>query len=509
MAIIFGLIFLVEKIVWRLLRGDLRQIWQRQTSLLKFIIIISVFLFFVIGKFMDKMILPNAPRLFGLIGYVITLVFIIFIVWILIRRTYARLIIISSLGFILISGILFLVNSVSFRSKKSVETSSIEKLGSLSYVSWAPSGNLDKSGVVLHKNGSTYDGLNFYTSLSKGEAYLIDMNGKVLHIWSRDLKGKDLWENAKCCKNGDVLVGNKDSDFVLLDWESQIKWSVELRTHHNIIIREDIIYANMREDKLEFWHGLPIPMLSDYFAVLSMNGQLRKKIYVYKLVKDQVKAPQIFKIYNSISLSKPRSTVKMFRDIVRQNFWMNRLTPYDVLHTNYIEIMDRTIEGFCKKGDWLISIRELNLIGVLDPDKEQLIWSWGPGELDRQHSPTFLQNGNILIFDNGVSRNFSRVIELNPLTKKIEWEYKSDPPEDFFTTWGGSCQRLPNGNILISESAKGRIFEIDSAGNLVWEFYNPSVDYKNKKREGILSMHRIVNPEMAEYFWRLISKTDS
>ena len=199
----------------------------------------------------------------------------------------------------------------------------------------------------------------------------------------------------------------------------------------------------------------------------------------------------------------------MFRDIVRQNFWMNRLTPYDVLHTNYIEIMDRTIEGFCKKGDWLISIRELNLIGVLDPDKEQLIWSWGPGELDRQHSPTFLQNGNILIFDNGVSRNFSRVIELNPLTKKIEWEYKSDPPEDFFTTWGGSCQRLPNGNILISESAKGRIFEIDSAGNLVWEFYNPSVDYKNKKREGILSMHRIVNPEMAEYFWRLISKTDS
>ena len=286
MAIIFGLIFLVEKIVWRLLRGDLRQIWQRQTSLLKFIIIISVFLFFVIGKFMDKMILPNAPRLFGLIGYVITLVFIIFIVWILIRRTYARLIIISSLGFILISGILFLVNSVSFRSKKSVETSSIEKLGSLSYVSWAPSGNLDKSGVVLHKNGSTYDGLNFYTSLSKGEAYLIDMNGKVLHIWSRDLKGKDLWENAKCCKNGDVLVGNKDSDFVLLDWESQIKWSVELRTHHNIIIREDIIYANMREDKLEFWHGLPIPMLSDYFAVLSMNGQLRKKIYVYKLVKD-------------------------------------------------------------------------------------------------------------------------------------------------------------------------------------------------------------------------------
>jgi len=169
---------------------------------------------------------------------------------------------------------------------------------------------------------------------------------------------------------------------------------------------------------------------------------------------------------------------------------------FDIMHTNTIEVIDRDIEGFCRKGDWLISIRELDFIGVLDPDKEKFVWSWGPGELDMQHHPTLLKNGNILIFDNGYNKGFSRVIELNPLTKKIVWEYKSDPPQDFYSEHRGGSQRLPNGNTLITESNKGHVFEVTKEGRLVWEFYNPKVRLEDKKKEAIFRVIRFTSAEI-------------
>ena len=36
----------------------------------------------------------------------------------------------------------------------------------------------------------------------------------------------------------------------------------------------------------------------------------------------------------------------------------------------------------------------------------------------------------------------------------------------------GKHQWLPNGNLLITESMKGRAFEIDTNGEIVWEYVN-------------------------------------
>ena len=37
----------------------------------------------------------------------------------------------------------------------------------------------------------------------------------------------------------------------------------------------------------------------------------------------------------------------------------------------------------------------------------------------------------------------------------------------------GSVQRLPNANTLIVESDNGRVFEVDTEGTVVWEFFSP------------------------------------
>jgi len=118
--------------------------------------------------------------------------------------------------------------------------------------------------------------------------------------------------------------------------------------------------------------------------------------------------------------------------------------------------------------------------------------------------------GNILVFDNGgwstygttlkgckwevgvpggvsavttgvwpsAVRNYSRVIEFDPQTLEIVWEYKQpyhrEPGENgdrkFFSTVISNAQRLKNGNTLICEGNLGRIFEVTKHGEIVWEY---------------------------------------
>ena len=172
---------------------------------------------------------------------------------------------------------------------------------------------------------------------------------------------------------------------------------------------------------------------------------------------------------------------------------------FDLYHSNTIEVLERDI-GVAKAGDLLICIRNRNLVAAVDLEEERVVWSWGKGELDWPHHPSLLDNGNVLIFDNGARRGYSRVIEVNPSTGEIEWEYRGDPPESFFSRIRGAAQKLPNGNILITESDRGRAFEVTEGGEVVWDFFNPEFNQRGK-RMVIYRMMRIPGKgkEKADY----------
>ncbi|MEQ9426080.1 MAG: aryl-sulfate sulfotransferase [Cyclobacteriaceae bacterium] len=57
-----------------------------------------------------------------------------------------------------------------------------------------------------------------------------------------------------------------------------------------------------------------------------------------------------------------------------------------------------------------------------------------------------------------------------------DWTYTADPATDFFTSFIGSAQRLPNGNTLICEGANGRFFEINENEEIVWEYLSPVIN---------------------------------
>ena len=164
----------------------------------------------------------------------------------------------------------------------------------------------------------------------------------------------------------------------------------------------------------------------------------------------------------------------------------------DLLHANSIQILDRPVEGLGAAGDALIAIRELDLIAVVDTARRQVVWTWGPGEIQRPHHPTLLEDGNILIFDNGSIRKYSRVIELEPRSRAITWQYVAECAIVVLLAPEGrrreaSQRKRPDHRIARRPRVRGHA----ATASLVWEFYNPDVDERLRRRAEIYRMTRL------------------
>jgi outer membrane protein assembly factor BamB len=148
----------------------------------------------------------------------------------------------------------------------------------------------------------------------------------------------------------------------------------------------------------------------------------------------------------------------------------------DLLHTNTIEILDGRLAAQCpafRAGNLLISVLELDTVAVLDPDRGEIVWAL-TGPWRKQHQPTVVGRGSLLVFDNlGAGPDRSRVLEIDPFTQEVLWRYGGDRATDFFSKTLGTAQRLPNGNTLITESENGRAFEVTPDGSVVWELVSP------------------------------------
>ena len=108
-----------------------------------------------------------------------------------------------------------------------------------------------------------------------------------------------------------------------------------------------------------------------------------------------------------------------------------------------------------------------------------------------QHSVNWIPNGypgegNLIAFSNFHTNNSSAVVEFSPpLNNDNTYDIDSSSPygpDDytwittggFFSMAQGGAFRLPNGNTLITEATESYIFEVDSNGNIVWDYDYPS-----------------------------------
>jgi len=134
--------------------------------------------------------------------------------------------------------------------------------------------------------------------------------------------------------------------------------------------------------------------------------------------------------------------------------------------------------GVMADGTVLMSLRvTAGIIGV-SKATGSVVLHVPPSIVSHQHAPVALDNGNIMAFDNGNFRigghvAFSRVVEVDPKTNAVVWTYADESVNSFYTAYMGNGQPLPNGNVHVTESATGRLFEVTREGQVVWEYILP------------------------------------
>jgi hypothetical protein len=118
-------------------------------------------------------------------------------------------------------------------------------------------------------------------------------------------------------------------------------------------------------------------------------------------------------------------------------------------------------------------------------------------DFSQQHSVQVLDNGNLLFFDNHryLEPELSRCIEIaydeNDFVSEIVWEYVL--PAELFSGSRGECDRLENGNTLITAGRSGHIIEVTPDHEIAWhlEFDNGEVWTTSYRSERIPNLHPI------------------
>ncbi|NOR19930.1 MAG: hypothetical protein GQ538_07555 [Xanthomonadales bacterium] len=146
---------------------------------------------------------------------------------------------------------------------------------------------------------------------------------------------------------------------------------------------------------------------------------------------------------------------------------------FDRWHVNDVEpLPERFAEAYeaFEAGDLLLSLRSINLVVVVDPATYAVKW-WRQGLTRRQHDPDWNERGSITIFDNNMHRDFSRIYDVWPDTFESSIAV---PGEDYgFYTWHrGKHDVIPGGGYMITSTEQGRAFEINAAGEIVFDFVN-------------------------------------
>jgi hypothetical protein len=285
--------------------------------------------------------------------------------------------------------------------------------------------------------------------------------------------------------DGELFALVKNQALLKLDWNSNLLWSVSHKVHHDLAIASDgrLLLLARRGRKVDF-ESQSIPILDDLILEVSPEGAILREWSMFDLFKDYVREDDLRAIGLAIATGEMDPDAQPKSD-----------SASDLFHTNSIEWI--RWKGHSPESVVLLSIRQLDLVAAVQLDPPEILWVWGDGILDRQHDAKQLEDGAILVFDNGVSRKGSRILEIEPERGTFRVLYEAP---SFYSRRRGGVERTPGGSLLITDSAHGRIIEVDPQGDVVWEFWNPDLqvnpDNGKTKRAAIYRMSRVARESL-------------
>jgi hypothetical protein len=350
----------------------------------------------------------------------------------------------------------------------------------------------DGSGVTVNKTHSDSETLVLVSGFfeDNNELRLIRRNGEIVARWIAEfseifpdtshLKSPPTtdWNieihGALALSDGSVVFNFQIGGLVKLDRCGDLVWTLPLPAHHSVELAEGggfwVPGLNFHdEDQISPFPPFRTPFREDTVMKISDDGVLNSEISVPKLFFDNDLESLLTSTGESFDLN---------------NNWDNEL-----VHLNKIaELKSDIADDFplFEAGDLMLSIRQYNMVFVVDPVKNIIKW-WKIGPWKRQHDPEFAPGGKIIVFNNNVYKTpfsagtetssldlprVSNVIEIDPVTGKHRVIYGNSRDQELLTVIRGKHELMPHGGLLITESQGGRVLETDRTGQIIWEYIN-------------------------------------
>lgn len=337
---------------------------------------------------------------------------------------------------------------------------------------------------IFHDASQAQPGLNLVTCVTSDlhlAARLLDMDGEIRHEWSVDWF--DCWpepthlpehriprtrpgtflHGCLLLENGDLVFNYEGCGLIRLNAQSEVVWRLPYQTHHSIALDDDgnLWVGGLRfytEAQPDYPRYAP-PFYADTLVKVSPAGELLEEWSLPQLLED-----------NGLTGLLEISQLK------------HPATEYtDHLHLNDIEPFPGGMApGFFGPGDIAVSMRNVSTVFVFEHATGRIKFVT-TGKFLRQHDPDFVDGNHLTVYDNNYIEagidlpddvRRSRIVEVSAPDNVTSVIYEGSKESPFYSGIMGKHQWLANGNLLITESMGGRAFELNPAGEIVWEFVN-------------------------------------
>jgi len=337
------------------------------------------------------------------------------------------------------------------------------------------------NGVTVADVDAIAPGLTFVTGLfdGAGELRLLEADGSVVTRWPAPFT--EIFEDpdhfgsggppqtdwnaqvhgALALPDGSVVFNFDYGGAVRMDRCGEVQWVLPYQAHHSV----------ERSERGGFW--IPVRIHARRVAGFPETGEDYGEDWIFRVsddgeVVDRVAVGELFQRNGLLHLLLMKGWDRVFH-------------PGEIVHLNDVEELPDSLAGAFPgfaAGDLVLSFRNLHMLMVVEPDGWTVKWRQ-MGPWIRQHDPDFEPDGTITVFDNrdddtveGSHLGGSRILAVAPRDGAVETLYGGRAGETVYTDIMGKQQKLPNGNVLITESQAGRLLEVTPAGDVVWELIN-------------------------------------
>ena len=346
---------------------------------------------------------------------------------------------------------------------------------------------LSSFNVEIYDLSSVQPGITIMDKLGSGLIYAVNIHGDPVWFvdsnveWNNGMSYKIQFtyflENGNFIGLADGRENNKPGRVFEMTIDNDLSWQGPedlegIGVHHDVFpMPNGNIIALTSQDTL-----LPVPVeieLPETYSGIDTLPWQGDRIVEWNRDGVEVWSWSVFDHFNFMDWNPNLYQDLLFSHPIPADF------HYEWTHSNTVwyDPIDNAV---------YLSVRNMSRITKIDYDTGGIIWNMGSempsGDITvgtdlgfaGQHSVKILDNRNLMMYDNyNDSLSFSRGLEVSfsgpdslPDTELV-WEYKL--PQDISSGLMSDCDRLSNGNSLLTSTTSNQILEVSPDSVKVWE----------------------------------------